>query len=270
MQKMLYKIGLSSNEARIYTYSLGHKNTTPTELATSLGLDRSTVYFWLKKLKNKGLISYRISKRRRYIVANDPSASLSHLVKEQDEKAKAADKALAQLLPQLKKYIEKDKGVRGKTRVEHYTGMEGFRAVVPLFAKSKKPIYWVGSMDFLFSAVSKDKWFKTYTTWRMTIGAHSYSITDKKSLSDKKFSASLGFRHYRLLDNDFNLPSVLALTGDTTVFAFRHGDSNSDLGIIVIHDALVTSLVYFLFRELWNRMKPQTEAGKKVDIVNLN
>lgn len=259
MKKLLYKIGLSPNEVQIYIYSLRHENTTPTLLASSLGLDRSTVYFWLKKLKDKGLISYKISKRRRYIIASNPSSSLSQLVEEQDKRAKVADKALSELLPQLEKYTNGDNKIGGQTRVEYYTGMEGFRRAVPIFAKSKKPIYWIGSIDFIFSIVSKDKWFKKYTTWRMNIGANSYAITDKKSVTNDKFTSPLGFRHYRFFKDGYTLPSTLALVGDTVMFAFKRGDSNEGLGVIVIHDTLVASLIYNLFQELWNRMDPKKE-----------
>src|SRR3989338_7719542 len=65
MKKELVALGFEEKEADIYLACIANERSTPTELAQKTKLKRATVYFYLEKLRGKGLITSEVRGARR-------------------------------------------------------------------------------------------------------------------------------------------------------------------------------------------------------------
>lgn len=72
MQKELIKLGLSLNEALIYSALLASGETPSGEIIKKIGKHRNIVYEALDSLKKKSLIKERIKKGKKYFKIDNP------------------------------------------------------------------------------------------------------------------------------------------------------------------------------------------------------
>jgi len=87
LSEVLQKLGLSRNEATVYLSLLTMKPSTGFEIARVCGLFRPNVYDALKKLVQKGLVSYSLREKARHYSATDPNQLLNMLPIKESELA---------------------------------------------------------------------------------------------------------------------------------------------------------------------------------------
>ncbi|MBI5148746.1 helix-turn-helix domain-containing protein [Candidatus Pacearchaeota archaeon] len=114
----LQRIGLTDAEAKVYLALLELGSTTAGPLIKKAELHRATVYDCLKRLIEKGLVSYVVVRKMRYFEAADPMILLN-LVKEREEE-------LREILPQLK--AKRQIGAI-KQEVTVFSGTKGIKTV---------------------------------------------------------------------------------------------------------------------------------------------
>lgn len=113
----LVQAGLSKNEAVIYTYLLGHANITTGGIIKDTKLANSRVYDALRRLQNKGLVTYAVQKEGKHFSAVEPRALL--------ERAEEQRNRLQILVPKLEA-IQKT-NLSSPPIVAVYEGFDGFR-----------------------------------------------------------------------------------------------------------------------------------------------
>jgi len=89
----LEDLGLSKNEARIYTALLRLGLSTSGKIINETGISVSAVYYALENLIKKSLATYVVKANRKYFQAVEPK----HLLAFADEKRKAAEIAIPKL-----------------------------------------------------------------------------------------------------------------------------------------------------------------------------
>ncbi|UZE93548.1 MAG: hypothetical protein IB618_02100 [Candidatus Pacearchaeota archaeon] len=132
MEEQLRKVGLSNNEIKIYLNLIELGQSTATEIAHKTTLYRPYVYDTLKRLINKGLVSYVIKSGKKYFRAANPRTLLKNLQEKEN--------LVKEILPRL---LSLEKKPKEEQRVEIYEGKEGFKSYMKEFIKLKE-VYGLG------------------------------------------------------------------------------------------------------------------------------
>lgn len=121
--EILEEIGLSKTEIKLFLslIKLGQSTTTP--IMKDSGVPASKVYEFLEKLIKKGLVSYIVKFNKKHFKAN-PNA-LKEYIKEKEEKIKAQETKINQIIPQLNALQVTDE----KIKAEVYEGLEGIKLI---------------------------------------------------------------------------------------------------------------------------------------------
>src|SRR3989344_6309494 len=115
----LAELGLSDGEIRVYLSLLKLGSVPVSRIKEDTGLHRTTIYDFLEKLLQKGLIGSVVQHGVKYYNAAEPIKLQEYLREKQD--------ALTQVLPELTALT---KGQKEEVRVEVYKGPEGLKAVM--------------------------------------------------------------------------------------------------------------------------------------------
>lgn len=83
LQKTLENIGLNAKEAKIYLVNLEMGQDTAYNIANACKLKRSTVYFVLNQLQEKGLVSIKKTKKATFFTAVSPHKFSKYLQRRQ-------------------------------------------------------------------------------------------------------------------------------------------------------------------------------------------
>jgi sugar-specific transcriptional regulator TrmB len=122
----LQKLGLNEKEIKVYLGLLEHGAISVRGLAELIDLNRGSTYDTLKRLQEKGLVSYYHHKTKQKYVAEDPE-KLVKLTQEKEDELKATKKELKKLIPELKSLH--DKGEDAPV-TKFYEGKEGVRFIL--------------------------------------------------------------------------------------------------------------------------------------------
>ena len=139
-KESLLKIGLSGNEAGIYLALLGLGPSLVSKIVEKTNINRTNIYDRLKRLINKGLVSYVIKNNRKYFYAAEPKRIMRYL-EEKEEKIQKEKELAEEIIPRLE-------GIRPLTKeetVEVYEGKEGLKTILEDIIKSKQNILTYGS-----------------------------------------------------------------------------------------------------------------------------
>lgn len=132
-EEILESIGLSKNEIKIYLTLLDLGQVAAGEITEKSGVHRTNVYDALKRLIEKGLVSYILKGKTKYFEATDPE-NLMNLLKEKEVRLK-------EVMPQLKlsSRLAKQKG-----EASVYEGVPAFMNILYSFLKYNEPILVYG------------------------------------------------------------------------------------------------------------------------------
>src|SRR5207249_531647 len=99
--RTLQDLGLSANEAILYSLMLSRPRSTVLELSTRAPFPRTMLYYVLKQLSQRGIVSESRKGSRTLYIAEDPERLYDLLaLKERDFEQEIS--AVRELIPQLK------------------------------------------------------------------------------------------------------------------------------------------------------------------------
>lgn len=130
----LQELGLTENEAKVYLFLLENGSSTITEITNKLPIHRVNIYDILKRLLERGLVSYTIEGKKKYYTATDPHIFLEML--------KEKENLFKKILPDLE---SKRRSIKEKHEVGVFQGKEGIKAIMKDMLKEKKTIYVFGA-----------------------------------------------------------------------------------------------------------------------------
>ena len=99
--RTLRELGVSENEAVLYSQMLARPRSTVQELGIHAPFPRTMLYYVLKQLMQRGLVSARKEKWRTVYIAEDPER-LHDLLAHKEREFERETKAVRELIPQLK------------------------------------------------------------------------------------------------------------------------------------------------------------------------
>ena len=162
LQDELKEIGLSGDEALVYTAGLELGPATVLEVARKTGLNRTTLYGVTSRLIEKRLLTKSVAGKRT-IYVTEPPEKLTLLLKERLAK-------LNDLLPEL---ISLGRQGVNKPRIKYHEGLEGIKNIYrdSLASKEKLVLAFVGVERLnVRSSALNDFWNNEYRMSRQHSG----------------------------------------------------------------------------------------------------
>ncbi|MBI2130071.1 helix-turn-helix domain-containing protein [Candidatus Woesearchaeota archaeon] len=130
---VLSELGLSDGEVKVYLALLKLGSAPVNKLKEETKMHRTTIYDFIEKLINKGLVSYVIKAGVNYYTATSPDRLMDFL--------KEKEGHLSQIMPQLKKLSEFHKE---DLKVEIFRGLEGYKTLFNTIVNTGKDLYGIG------------------------------------------------------------------------------------------------------------------------------
>jgi HTH-type transcriptional regulator, sugar sensing transcriptional regulator len=206
MIEVLKEFGLTDAEAKVYLALLELGSTKAGPLIKKAGMHRATVYDCLKRLMEKGLVSYTLKVKMKFFEAAEPDV-LMNLLMEKEEHFK-------EILPQLKSLR---KMVEIKQEVNVYQGKRGVRTVLENILNEMKSggEYADFGVSGLFRTVMGpywDFWQKKKKEYKIK----SKCIFDERLKSDRKFIGCY-FGEARFHSKEFPSPTDTMIYNDKII-----------------------------------------------------
>src|SRR6266404_6497769 len=132
----LKQLDLSDAEARLYLTLLKTGPTSIWDLAQTVDIKRTTAYFYIDQLVEKGLIMKIVKGSKKLVDANEPE-NLHYLVKQKLASAKAVQQNLSAILSDLKSTLPAQKEL-DTAEIKYYKGAQGIKKIYEEALKAKE------------------------------------------------------------------------------------------------------------------------------------
>ncbi|MFC1801544.1 TrmB family transcriptional regulator [Nanoarchaeota archaeon] len=187
IRQTLEQIGLSHNETKAYLALLKLGSASAGKISKEASVDRSATYDSLKRLLEKGVISYNVVAGKKVFRAIDPQNLVNFLKEKQD----LAERVMPQLTGMFKLPKEKHD-------VTLYYGLKGIKSIFQDIIRTGKDNLMFGSegqfgerMPYyapLFLKQKKEKGIKTRAIVRIGRKSGSRSLTERRYIEKKTVS----------------------------------------------------------------------------------
>lgn len=126
ISEVLGVFGLETRETRLYLALLESGPASIRDIADRAGINRGTTHELLKKMQQKGVVSYFPRGKRRHFSAEPPSRLKELAVKHQDQVTEAIQLLDEQVIPKLSHL----RPIMGNADVRYYEGDDGIELVL--------------------------------------------------------------------------------------------------------------------------------------------
>ena len=224
--KILQRLGLSLNEAKIYEALLELKESSAGEVSSKTKIHRRNVYDTLNRLIDKGLVFPTLSKGENLYSPVDPD-KLTEFIKE-----KQID--LDSILPELR---AKYKARQASQEAYIYRGLEGMKNYMRDILRENKDVYSVGAKLGWFDPKLKtfrQEFFKEAKRKKIKF----YSIFDAEIKAMTKDTVKELGQSYRFLSKKYSTVSGIEIFSDyvVTFTGLKPKKVSDNLAIFVLRD----------------------------------
>ena len=198
IKKTLSDIGLNEGEIKVYLALLKLGSVQVSKLKEETNLHRTTIYDFIEKLLNKGLVNYVVRNNIKYFSATNPEKLLEY-IKEKEESIK-------DILPSLKEMSQYKKEA---IKVEVYKGLEGLKTILNNIIKTKKELVGFSLDDSEFEKrlpVFMEQFFRR----EKELGIGERLLTSKNA---KHFYKNKN-THYGFIDEKYFNPNPTLIYGN--------------------------------------------------------
>jgi len=134
LRQTLVEMGLDEKESEVYLALLKIGETTATKISQETKIERTLVYYIIEKLKNRGLLSYKLKNNVKYYSATNPERIL--------EDIREREKSFLKILPVLEQI--RTSAYEEEVKVEVYKETAGLKAVMNDMFKTAKEFLVLG------------------------------------------------------------------------------------------------------------------------------
>ena len=234
-KRALAEIGLGDGEIKVYTALLKIGSSPASKIKEETGLHRTTIYDFIEKLLNKGLVSYVIKDSTKHYKATDPNKLIDFL-KEKEEN-------IREILPSLLKLSQTK---REDIRIEVYRGIEGLKTFLNDVLRTDKDLIGFGIDETKFkerAPIIMEQYFKK----EEKIGIKERLLTSEGA----KFVFNKKTTSYRVIPQEFFSPTPTMVYGDKVVIIVWE-----PLTMVMIENADLAKSYKGYFEMLWRSAKP--------------
>ncbi|MFC2133923.1 TrmB family transcriptional regulator [Bacteroidota bacterium] len=233
-REALKGLGLGDGEIKVYLALLKLGSVPVSKIKEETNLHRTTIYDFIEKLLNKGLVNYVVKENSKHFKATNPSILLN-LVKEKEDRIK-------KILPDLMKLVEFEKE---DINVEIYKGREGFKAILNDMMRVKKNLVFFGVDETKF----KERF--PHLIEQHFRNEEKYGMKERLLTSEKtKFMYTKKTAHYRYIPEEYFNPTPTGVYGDIVIIIIWEPFS-----IIRIQNSQLADSYKKHFEMLWKMAK---------------
>lgn len=256
--ELLVQTGLSEVQAKIYLYLIKHGQSTPTEIATGMGENRTTVYSAAEKLEELGIISQKDKGKIAAYIPSHPSV-LESIAEKRLRKVARQAKNLESNLPALINYYNEHRSTPGATT---FYGREGVQMIYDKIVATGDTFYFVRS-PYDEKAVPED--LEAHKKARVAAGIKAENISPSEFTSyTEKDEKKWGVTRTLLPPDNYDSPVEIDIFGDNV--AFINYEKNGMSTLIESPEIADAMRQMFLFAKKYIRKATeQDELDKHTD-----
>jgi len=254
--KELEKLGLTIEEARVYTFLLKEGGAFPSRIARECKINRSTVYKILTRLDIKGLVSEVIKKKKQFYQPEPPrklKTQANYQLKEAEEQLQNTQK----LIPKLEELVLQSDT---NPQVKHYSGKSGVMQVYTDHVDQEQGyemVAWANPervRKFVTEKFLRDYAQKKYDLKIKTRGIVPESTVSKKYLPTIYRGITQPFipKIKTVSDRDFPYQGEITIYGKNKISFINLQEANPSATII--EDKLMHQMLRFAFNLSWQTL----------------
>ena len=237
----LEEIGLSRNEAAVYTALLGLGETKTGAIVKKTGMHRVLIYDALDALIEKGLATFVIKENRKYFQATESDKLLDFLKEKQE--------IVESLLPELNTIREKSKV---QQQVVIYSGVKGIKTVFDSMVREMSP----GGAYYCFSSAKMRhilgmEYYNDFQRHKKEKGINAFLIYYDEIALQKEFRKDVfGSIRFHIMTY---FPTDTYIYNDKVLIVIF--DANPPFAILIKNKQSAEKYTT-LFKALWKKAKP--------------
>lgn len=231
IRTVLGDVGLSEGEIKVYLALLKLGSVQASKIKEETNLHRTTIYDFIEKLLNKGLINYVIRNNVKYYSATHPNKLLDFVMEKEEN--------VREILPSLTRLAEIKKE---EIKVEVYKGAEGFKVVLNDIIRTGRDMVGFGIDETKFRdrfPILMEQHFKK----EKLAGIKERLLTSE----DARFVFGTETAKYRYIPGEFFNPTPTAVYGNKVVILVW-----APLTIVMIENSELADSYRKYFEMLWN------------------
>lgn len=247
---VLEKIGLSKAEVKIYLAMLSLGSAPSGRIVRETGLRKSTVYETIRRLQEKGLVSYVIKGGMKHFEASNPERIID-FIGEEKRKLNETESEAKELIRQLEKGLDV---LRPHAEAHVLVGVEGFKTMRRDVLRNAK------GEHLLIGAISRENevmpgffehWNSQRQKKKIKIRILHKESARGKPMAKKQFMGA--YFETKFLPDEVESPAVINIYGDRVVNVLWKKDY--PLCFLLINNEIADSYRRY-FSYLWRIAKP--------------
>jgi len=247
--EVLEKIGLSKAEIKVYLALLSLGSVPSGKIVRETNFRKSTVYESIKRLQNKGLVSYIIKEGMKHFEAANPERIID-FIEEQKLNLNETQAEAHKLIVELKRGLDITKP---HAEAQVLEGIEGFKTMRrDVLRNSSGEHLLIGAIsreDEVISGFFKE-WNKSRQKKKIKLRILHKESARKKAMAKKEFMGK--FFETKFLPEELESPAVINIYGERVVNVLWKQDK--PLCFLLINKEIANSYRKY-FEHLWKLAK---------------
>lgn len=259
LDEFLNLLGLNPEEKSVYSALVSGSDLSVLQVAKNSGVNRTTAYRILERLKNLGLAEELVEENR-IKFRKSGTDKLELLVKQQQEKAAQ----LNQLLPDISSLINQvSQTAQPGTKVLFYRGQEGIRQMVWNTLRTKKEL--IGYTFFpLTTGVGYDfakQWHEEWVERKLKMRDIYSDLYLKNLKKEEEFHYRKSYFDTRYIpSNILNINHQVDIYNDLVAFYSWY---DGEIFGVEIYNEKISAFHKQLFEIVWKMASPESQLRKK-------
>ncbi len=243
MESVLYKIGMTRNEAKVYMALLDLGTARAGQITEKSGVHRRNVYDAIDRLMEKGLLSFVIVNSKKLFSPVNPKRFLE-LIEEKKFELDTIKKDFQRILPEL----ELKATMQERHDVRFYKGTEGLKTVFEDIIRTGKGYIGYGQGQQLEKVLKH--YFRLFVTKRVKAKIGLRLIYDEASRKTLKKNPLSDLRY---MPNQYSSRAALRIYGDKVALLLL--SEEEPLAVVIKNRAIAEGYRKY-FEVMWKAAKP--------------
>jgi sugar-specific transcriptional regulator TrmB len=241
----LKQLDLSDAEARLYLTLLQTGPASVRDLALTVDIKRTTAYFYIDQLVEKGLIMKLVKGSKKLVVACEPE-NLKILVEEKLRKANEVQKEFPNILRSLTTSLPKKNNI-DEAEIKYYKGKNGVKKIYEEALKSNEVRSYVNTEEI--AKAFPNNYQLLDIAYKSNPNIKIFEICEESPKTRERLKLIHNNHFYKVLPKHMKLTSQDVLIYDNKVAII---DLKGATNGIVLHNLDLSKNFKLLFDFLWN------------------
>ncbi len=251
----LEAIGFENNEAKIYLALLELGETTIIPLSKKAGLPRTTCYFLVDKMADKGLLSKTARGAHTYFSASTPE-KIREIAILNEQRSKNQRQLADEIVPQL---VDLRRKTPKGPKIQYFSGRQGIRAIFDdLITSGATKDHYIGSTKACIK-IAGEQFMKDWVKRRVKNGIFSYGVRveSEEEMRNTFRSSQKNLRQIKFAPSGAEFPVYISIYGNKVAFV----TSDKEGFGMIIDSPDLSKTFRSIFNIIWASSKLYKEKG---------